>query len=80
MDSTDLLYKLMELEDKLWEFRLSRTKGVYLSIKEIQDIMRKNEPMPTAIFSAKKIDYIVKPRNIYGPKLVKTKKRFKINK
>lgn len=40
--------------------------------------MRKNEPMPTAIFSAKKIDYIVKPRNIYGPKLVKTKKDLRL--
>ena len=38
--------------------------------------MRKNEPMPTAIFSAKKKDYIVKPRTIHGPKLVKKKKMF----
>lgn len=70
----NLKYILMDLENKLWEYRLSRTKGAYLSIKEIQDIMRNDEPMPTAIFSATKTDYIVKPRTIHGPK-VKSKRK-----
>lgn len=70
----NLKYILMDLENKLLEYKLSRTKGAYLSIKELQDIMRKGEPMPTAIFSATKTDYIVKARTIHGAK-VKSKRK-----
>ena len=45
-----------------------------MSIKEIQEIMRNDRYMPTAIFSATKTDYIVKPRIIHAPK-VKTKRK-----
>ena len=37
--------------------------------------MINNEDMPTAIFSAEKTDYIVKPRTIYAKK--RTKSRIK---
>ena len=45
---------------------MKKFKPKFLTIKEIQEIMRRGEPMPTAIFSAKKEDYIVKPRTIFG--------------
>lgn len=41
---------LIDLENKLWQFRLSRTKGGFVTVKEIQDKMRKDETIPTAIF------------------------------
>lgn len=44
---------------------MRKTKPVYLTCKEIREIMLKGEDMPTAIFSAKKTDYIVKPRTIF---------------
>lgn len=62
---------LMKLEERLWNLKMSKTKKTYLNIKEIQGKMRNNEPIPTSIFSATKTDYIVKPKTIHGPKLVK---------
>ena len=67
-----LIDTLMDLEDKLWKYKMSKTKKTYLSIEEI---MRNNEPMPTAIFSATKTDYIVIPRTIHGPKVKSNKKK-----
>ena len=68
-----LLYELTILKEKLWKLKMYRTKKVYLSVKEIQDKMQNNEPMPTSIFNATKTDYIVKARTIYGPKPKLTK-------
>lgn len=45
---------------------MKKTKPVFLTCKEIREIMLKGEDMPTAIFSAKKTNYIVKPRTIFG--------------
>lgn len=67
------IHTLMKLEERLWYLKMSRTKKVYLSIKEIQDKMRNDEPIPTSMFNATKTDYIVKARTIHGPK-VKSKK------
>ena len=44
---------------------MKKFKPKFLTIKEIQEIMRRGEPMPTAIFSTTKTDYIVKPRTIF---------------
>jgi len=44
---------------------MKKLKPKFLTIEEIQEKMRRKEPIPTAIFSCKKIDYIVKPRTIY---------------
>lgn len=52
-----------------------KPKPVFLTVKDIREIMIKGEDMPTAIFSADKKDYIVKPRNIYIKK--RTKSRIK---
>ena len=35
-----LIDTLMNLEDKLWKYKMSMVKKTYLSIKEIQEIMR----------------------------------------
>lgn len=43
-----------------------KIKPKFMTIAEIQSRMRDRKPMPTAIFSAKKTDYIVKPRTIFG--------------
>lgn len=46
---------------------MRKFKPRYLTIKEIQQKMRDGRGMPTAIFSAQKKDYIVKPRGtIFG--------------
>lgn len=46
---------------------MKRIKPQFLTVKEIREIMLKGEDMPTAIFSAQKKDYIVKPRGtIFG--------------
>lgn len=37
-----------------------------MTIAEIQEKMRCREPMPTAVFSARKRKYIVKARTIYA--------------
>lgn len=47
---------------------MKRIKPKFLSITEIQEIMKTDRYMPTAIFPAKKTDYIVKPRTIFGNK------------
>lgn len=41
-------------------------KPKFLTVKQIQEVMRSKKPMPTAIFSAQKKDYIVKARTIFG--------------
>ena len=67
----------MNINDlRLLKYRLLgiKPKPRYLSIKEIQEIMRNDQYMPTAIFSAEYKDYIVKPRTIYAKK---TKRRAK---
>lgn len=45
---------------------MKKIKPIFLTCKEIREIMLKGEDMPTAIFSAKKTNYIVKPRTIFG--------------
>jgi hypothetical protein len=62
----DLLYTLMCLEDRINRLRLKRTKKVFLTCKEIQELMRNGEPIPTNIFNAERKEYIVKSRTIYG--------------
>jgi len=44
---------------------MKKIRPVFLTCKEIREIMLKGEDMPTAIFSAKKTNYIVKPRTIF---------------
>jgi len=56
---------------------MRKFKPKFLTIKEIQEIMKRGEPMPTAIFSATKTDYIVKPRTIFGSHKKSSKKLFK---
>lgn len=69
------------MKDKLFRLKCLllgiKPKPVFLSIKEIQKIMRNDDYMPTAIFSADKQDYIVKPRTIYCSKR-KSKLKIKI--
>ncbi len=45
---------------------MRNVKPVFLTVKQIREIMIENKPMPTAIFSARKNNYIVKPRTIFG--------------
>ena len=52
---------------------MRKFKPKFLTIKEIQEYMRRGDYMPTAIFSATKTDYIVKPRTIFW-KLKESKK------
>lgn len=53
---------------------MRKIKPRFLSIKEIQQIMKEDRYMPTAIFSAKKTDYIVKPNGtIFGSRRKKSK-------
>ena len=53
---------------KKLKFKLLGVKSKYLTVKEIQEIMRNGEPMPTAIFSAKRKQYIVPDRDIHAKK------------
>lgn len=62
----DILYILMSLEDRIDRLRLKRTKKVFLSCKDIQQLMREGKPIPTNIFNAERKEYIVKARTIYG--------------
>lgn len=55
--------------------KLLGIKPKYLTVKEIREIMRNGEDMPTAIFNAKKEEYIVKPRTIFGKTRRKSKGR-----
>ena len=64
----DIIDKLMSLEQRIYELRLRRSKKVFLTAKEIGELMKKGEPIPTNIFNAEKKDYIVKSRTIFGPK------------
>lgn len=70
----DLLITLMNLEERLWKLKMSKTKKVYVSTEEIQEKMRNNEPIPTSIFNTTETDYIVTPRTICR---FKSKKRSK---
>lgn len=45
-----------------------KIKPVFLTITEIQQIMREDKWMPTAIFSATRTEYIVPARTIFSPK------------
>ena len=45
---------------------MKKFKPKFLTIEEIQEKMRRGEPMPTAIFSTRKREYIVKARTIYS--------------
>ncbi len=45
---------------------MKKFKPKFLTIEEIQEKMRRGEPMPTAIFSTRKTEYIVKARTIYS--------------
>lgn len=46
---------------------MRNTRKKYLTTKEMREKLIEGESMPTNIFSAKKKDYIVKPRNtIFG--------------
>lgn len=46
---------------------MRKIKPKFLTVKEIRQIMKEGKDMPTAIFSAQKQDYIVKPRGtIFG--------------
>ena len=45
---------------------MKKLRPKFLTVKEIREIMIRGEDMPTAIFSAKKTDYIIKPRTIFG--------------
>ena len=73
----DLLYKLTILKEKLLVLKLKESKKRYLTTKENREHLLKGENLPTNIFTAKKTDYIVKPRTIYGPTLKKTRKHNK---
>lgn len=53
-----------------------KPKPVFLTVKQIREIMINNEDMPTAIFSAEKKDYIVKPRTIYVKKRAKSRIKY----
>lgn len=53
-----------------------KPKPVFLTVKQIREIMINNEDMPTAIFSAEKKDYIVKPRTIYAKKRTKCRIKY----
>lgn len=63
-----IIDKLISIEQRIYELRLKRSKKVYLTSKEIGELMKKGEPIPTNIFNAEKKDYIVKARTIFGPK------------
>lgn len=45
---------------------MRKLKPVFLTVKQIREIMIQGKPMPTAIFSARKKNYIVKPCTIFG--------------
>lgn len=66
------IQELRKLKTKLLGVK---PKPVFLTVKQTREIMINNEDMPTAIFSAEKKDYIVKPRTIYAKK--RTKSRIK---
>ena len=58
--------KLKEIRTYLLFLRSYKSKPTFLTAKEMQQILKNYEDMPTAIFSANKKDYIVKPRTIFG--------------
>lgn len=54
---------------------MRKRKQIYLTIDQKRDIILKNRDMPTAIFTADKREFIVKPiHTIFG--LTKHKRRF----
>ena len=52
---------------------MKKKNNAYLTIEEKRAIILNDEPMPTAIFTADKKDYIVKPRTIFGTERKKKK-------
>ena len=56
-----------------------KTKSKFLTVKDIQRVMKEGDFMPTTIFSAQKKDYIVKPRGtIFGSASKNKKGDFKL--
>lgn len=56
-----------------------KPKPKFLTVKKIRKIMENGEDMPTAIFSAERKDYIIKPRIIYNSKTrIKSKEKIRI--
>lgn len=57
---------------------MKKIKPKFLTIEEIQERMRNRQYMPTAVFAARKRDYIVKPRGtIFGLEKKKSKGKIK---
>ena len=52
-----------------------KPKPVFLTVKDIREIIINGEDMLTTIFPADKQDYIVKPRTIYTKRKTKRKIR-----
>lgn len=65
--------KLGKIKTKLLGIK---PKPVFLIVRQTREIMINNKDMPTAIFSAEKKDYIVKPRTIYTRKRGKGRIRY----
>ena len=61
---------------KIFRDILTGSKERYLTVKEIQRIMATGEPMPTAIFRAKRQEYIVPDRDIHANYKRRVKGRF----
>lgn len=61
---------------KIFRDILTGSKERYLTVKKIQRIMATGEPMPTAIFRAKRQEYIVPDRDIHAKKRKRDKGRF----
>ena len=74
----DIYSTLLDLEERIYELKMKKTKSGFITVDEIQERMRNKEPMPTAFFHTTKTDYIVKARTIYGPKTQKRKSLIKL--
>lgn len=57
---------------------MKKFKPKYLSIKEIQEVMRQDDWMPTAIFSATHTEYGILPAKTIFKKSKKNKNLFKL--
>lgn len=74
----DIYNILVDIEERIYNLKMKRTTGGYISIDEIQERMHNKEPIPTVIFHTKKTDYIVKARTIHDPKPQKSKLLIKL--
>jgi len=74
----DIYYILMDIEERIYDLKMKRTKDGFITIDEIQEKMRNKEPMLTAVYHAKKTDFIVKARTIHGSKPQKRKSLIKL--